>query len=55
MYVMEIVMMCPTQYVDLCKERLVYHMENCLPKRGIDLTIPLEAVADSGRSYCDAK
>lgn len=51
----EIVMMCPEEYVDLCKERLVYHMENCLPKRGIHLTIPLEAVADTGKSYYEAK
>lgn len=51
----EIVMMCPEEYVDLCKERLVYHMENCLPKRGIHLTIPLEAVADVGSSYYEAK
>ena len=52
---MEVVMMCPEEYVDLCKERLVYHMENCLPKRGIHLTIPLEAVADTGKSYYEAK
>lgn len=48
-------MMCPTEFVELCKERLTYHMENCLLKRGIHLTIPLEAVADCGRSYYDAK
>ena len=52
---MEIVMMCPTKYVDLCKERLVYFMENCLEKRGIKLTAPLEATVDSGHSYADAK
>ena len=51
----EIVMMCPKEYVDLCKERLVYNMEKCLEKRGINLTIPLEAVADQGHSYADAK
>lgn len=51
----EIVMVCPTEFTELCKERLVFHMENCLRKRGINLTIPLEAVADSGHSYYDAK
>ena len=51
----EIVMMCPSEYAELCKERLVYFMEKCLEKRGINLTIPLEAVADQGHSYADAK
>lgn len=51
----EIIMMCPKEYVELCKERLVYNMERCLEKRGIKLTIPLEAVADSGDNYATAK
>lgn len=51
----EIIMMCPKEYVELCKERLVYNMEKCLEKRGINLTIPLEAVADSGDNYAAAK
>ena len=51
----EIVMMCPEEYVELCKERLVYFMEKCLEVRGIHLTIPLEAVADSGANYAAAK
>lgn len=51
----EIAMICPTQYVDLCMERLKFHMENCMPKRGIHLTYNLKAVPGYGRSYYDAK
>lgn len=51
----EIVMMCPKEFVEVCKERLVNFMVTCLEKRGIYLTIPLEAVADNGHSYFDAK
>ncbi len=51
----EIGMMCPKEFEALGKELLVYHMEHCLETRGIHLTIPLEAVADSGHSYFDAK
>lgn len=51
----EIVMMCPKEFTELCKERLVYFMENCLKSRGINLTYPLEAVADVGSSYYEAK
>ena len=51
----ELGLMCPTKYVELGMERLQYHMEHCLQKRGINLTIPLEAVPDYGHSYYDAK
>lgn len=51
----EIVMTCPIKYKSLCMERLVYHMEHCMPKRGVNFTIPLEAVADFGRTYAEAK
>lgn len=51
----ELGLMCPTKYVELGMERLQYHMEHCLQERGINLTIPLEAVPDYGHSYYDAK
>lgn len=51
----ELGLMCPTKYVELGMERLQYHMEHCLQNRGINLTIPLEAVPDYGHSYYDAK
>ena len=52
---MEIVMVCPKNFAELRKQRLTFHMENCLPSRGINLTIPLEAVGDIGRTYSEAK
>lgn len=51
----EVVMMCPTEFVNICMERMKYLMSHCMPKRGIDLTIPLEAETDYGASYYEAK
>ena len=51
----EVVMMCPTEFVNICMERMKYLMSHCMPKRSIDLTIPLEAETDYGASYYEAK
>lgn len=51
----EIVVTCPIKFKDLAMERIKYHMEHCLPKRGVYLTYPLEAVGDCGSSYAEAK
>lgn len=51
----EVVMMCPTEFVHLCMERMQYIMSHCMPRRGIYLTIPLEAETGYGRDYYTAK
>lgn len=51
----EVVMMCPTEFVHLCMERMQYIMSHCMPRRGIHLTIPLEAETGYGRDYYTAK
>lgn len=51
----EVVMMCPTEFAHLCQDRMKYIMSHCMPRRGIHLTIPLEAETDYGHSYYEAK
>lgn len=51
----EVAMICPTEYKELCMERLKFHMENCMLKRGIHLTYNLKAVPGYGKSYFEAK
>ena len=51
----EVVMMCPTEFAHLCQDRMKYIMSHCMPRRGIHLTIPLEAETDCGHSYYEAK
>lgn len=51
----EIVSVVPKEFVDLALERVCYHMENAIARRGVHLTIPLEAVGDKGKSYYEAK
>jgi DNA polymerase I-like protein with 3'-5' exonuclease and polymerase domains len=51
----EVVMMCPTEFAHLCQDRMKYIMSHCMPRRGIHLTIPLEAETGEGKDYYTAK
>ena len=49
---MEIVLVAPRKYKDICMQRVERHMNNCLPKQP---TVPLEVGIDFGTTYSEAK
>jgi DNA polymerase-1 len=48
----EIVLVAPRRYVNLCMERIAYHMEFCLPH---PMVVPLTVGIDYGKTYAEAK